>query len=352
MSLTSNAVSMALLSIAALGSITKANASDLPIADFPVKAVAPVAPVPFFFVNDNFLSYAYEPGAIEPGTPNKGVDPTQIVALTHYDAWAYGTNYSNLAYYLHNKNDPAAPCGYSRTASNCGGSDEFYGLIRSTFGFNEIFNTKAFTVGPLRNISFEVGVDASVENTFVGIAKKSVSAGLQFAFDLPYKGYVNIAPMYYKEINHNSFTQCGLFAPGVPGITCLADGTVVYNGTWSLEAGYYMNLGFLPENLQYFAVSGRATWRGPKGNANNPLGVAGGGIETKTELNSEPIRLTFDASKFALGPTRSHFLDLWVAYRYWQNKSGQDHDLSSVCTGVDAGSCTESSVIAGVTAKF
>jgi hypothetical protein len=352
MSIKFNALSMAMLSIAAFISIGDASAADLPLVDYPVKATAPVGPVPFFFVNDNFLSYAYTPGWIEPATPNRGVTATNIVGFTHFDTWAYGTNYANLTYYMHDKNDPAAPCGYSYTASNCGGADEFYGLIRSTFGFNQLFDTRAFTVGPLHNVSFEVGVDGSVENTFAGISKKSASAGLQFAFDLPYKGYLNIAPMYYKEINHNSFTQCGLFGPGVPGVTCLSDGTVVYNGTWSLEANYYMNLGFLPENLQYFSVSGRATWRGPKGNANAPLGVAGGGIETKTELNSEPIRLTFDASKFAWGPSRSHFIDLWIAYDYWQNKSGLDHVLSSLCTGIYAGSCTESSYEAGVTVKF
>ena len=68
-------------------------------------------------------------------------------------------------------NDPAAPCtnaGDSErravtepitAASACAGATEIYGLIRSTFGWNEIFNTKAFSMGPLHNISFEVGAD-------------------------------------------------------------------------------------------------------------------------------------------------------------------------------------------------
>ena len=55
-------------------------------------------------------------------------------------------------------------------------------------------------------------------------AKRDFVAGLQFAFDLPYKGYIDVAPLAYKEINHNAFDRCGLFGPGIPGVTCIADG--------------------------------------------------------------------------------------------------------------------------------
>ena len=49
----------------------------------------------------------------------------------------------------------------------------------------------------------------------LGAAKRDVVAGLQFAFALPYKGYVNVAPlMYYEFANHNSFTQCNAACPG------------------------------------------------------------------------------------------------------------------------------------------
>jgi hypothetical protein len=74
-------------------------------------------------------------------------------------------------------------------------------------------------------------------------------------------------------------------------------------------------------------------------------------------LNSEPIRLTFDASKAFAGPKYSHFVDVWVAYRYWQNKFGLDHNAEpNVCTlastGQSTNSCTESTVYTGVTVKF
>src|SRR4029077_4466673 len=87
---------------------------------------------------------------------------------------------------------------------NCAGATEIYGLLRSTFGWNEIFNTKAFAVGPPHNISFEVGMDANTENNFLAPAKRDVVAGLQFAFDLPYKGYINVAPLVYWEVANDN----------------------------------------------------------------------------------------------------------------------------------------------------
>src|SRR6202035_4753037 len=117
------------------------------------------------------------------------------------------------------------------------------------------------------------------------------------------------------------------------------------------ETNYYMDLGFLPENMQFFSVSGRAAWYGAKGDANGLPAFSGPGVlsnATKIEFNSEPIRLTFDASKAAFGPKYSHFVDVWVAYRYWQNKFGLDHTMAVGCTAVvggvtvSNGSCTES----------
>jgi hypothetical protein len=344
-------------------------------ADTTVKAAKPVADVPFFFVIDNRVTYSWMPNGTDPGSytirPDGSIDgktAKSVYSFTHFDAWAYGTNFFTISLFKSGHNDPAAPCvapGITITGgfADCAGATEIYGLFRSTFGFNEIFNTKAFTVGPLRNVSFEVGMDANTENNFVAPAKRDVVAGLQFAFDLPYKGYFNVAPLVYWEFsNHNAFTQCGLFGPGIAGVNCLADGNTRYDATWAVETNYYMDLGFLPPSIQFFSISGRAAWYGKKGDQNSPLVGTGFGVfstATAVEFNGEPIRLTFDASKAFIGPKYSHFVDLWVAYRYWQNKFGLDHNASpGVCTLTVAGvtrstnSCTESTVYAGVTVKF
>jgi hypothetical protein len=345
-------------------------------ADLPVKAkVKPVADLPFFLVIDDRVTFSYIFKGTDPGdfsrNPNGSIDgtaPKQVYSFTHFDAWAYGTNFFTISMFKSGHNDPANPCTapgliqgpafVGGTPANCAGATEIYGLFRSTFGWNEIFNTHAFSMGPLHNISFEVGMDANTENNYLGPAKRDVVAGLQFAFDLPYKGYFNVAPLVYWEFsNHNAFIQCGsIYAiNAVPGTTCSVDGNTSYPATWAVETNYYMDLGFMPENMQFFSISGRAAWYGPKGNQNAPLGLASFGVPTKTEFNSEPIRLTFDASKVFWGAKYSHFVDVWVAYRYWQNKFGLDHNNAAQCIvspGVSNNSCTESSLYSGITVKF
>jgi len=315
-------------------------------ADFPAKASAPTAvEVPFFTINDNRLTYAYQFTATDPGATAKTAK--QVYAFTHFDAWAYGTNLFNAIVLKSDHADPSAPC--LKAFQGCAGATEMVGNIRSTFGFNQLFDTKAFSVGPLHNVSFEVGADIETENNAVAPNKRAVVAGLQFAFDLPYKGFFNVAPLYYQEWGHNAFlSSTFLNSIGVAG--GIPDGEVAFRGTWAVETNYYMDFGFLPESLRYFAISGRAVWIGPKGTGTSL--VIPGNIPTVVEFNSEPIRLTFDASKAAWGPKYSHFVDVWVAYRYWQNKFGLDHTLRSACLGATAGSCTESSLYSGVTVKF
>src|SRR5450755_1591711 len=361
------AIAAAVLSLATLAPAGFASAADLP---YKAKA-KPVADLPFFFVIDDRVTYSWMPKGTDPGEfsrrPDGSINGTtakSVYSFTHFDAWAYGTNFFTISMFKSDHNDPAGPCSNAGVmianlggggTGVCAGATEFYGLVRSTFGWNEIFNTKAFSAGPLHNISFEIGADGEAENSFLAPAKRDFVAGLQFAFDLPYKGYFNVSPLAYKEINHNAFDQCGLFGPGVPRVNCLADGNTEFKTTWAVETNYYMDLGFLPPNMQFFSISGRAAWYGPKGNQNEPLGLAGGGTATKVEFNSEPIRLTFDASKAFIGPKYSHFVDVWVAYRYWQNKFGLDHNAApGVCTvaGVSTNSCTESTVYTGVTVKF
>ena len=75
------------------------------------------------------------------------------------------------------------------------------------------------------------------------------------------------------------------------------------------------------------------------------------------EFNGEPIRLTFDASKAIWGPKYSHFVDVWVAYRYWQNKFGLDHSASRALHRAGRrhpsnNTCTELSLYSGITVKF
>src|SRR5712671_3134076 len=367
------------IAAAALSLATLAPAGFASAADMAVKA-KPIIDVPFFFVIDDRVTYSYIFSGTDPGAytvrPNGTVDgktAKSVFSFTHFDAWAYGTNFFTISLFKSGHNDPAAPCtnagvitspaaGFATTPADCAGATEIYGLFRSTFGWNEIFNTKAFSIGPLHNVSFEVGMDANTENTYLAPAKRDVVAGLQFAFDLPYKGYFNVAPLVYWEfLNHNSFAQCNSgFTGPIPGVGCLFDGNTSFKPAWAVETNYYMDLGFLPPSLDYFSISGRLAWYGKKGTDTQPLpyNPANGVYNSAVEFNSEPIRLTFDASKAIWGPKYTHFVDVWVAYRYWQNKFGLDHNRALACTAtlgavtVSNGSCTESSLYSGITVKF
>jgi hypothetical protein len=375
-------IAAALLSLSTLAPAGFAGAADLP-----VKAKKPPPDLPFFLLIDDRLTFSWMPKGTDPGyfsfRPNGSIDGTtakSVYSFTHFDVWAYGTNFFTISLFKSDHNDAAVPCtnagGFNPNTpgsggfagpffpADCAGATEIYGLFRSTFGWNEIFNTKMFTIGPLHNISFYVGSDANSENTYVAPAKRDWVAGLQFAFDLPYKGFFNVSPVAYKEINHNGFNQCGTaFAfSQVPGVGCNSDGNTDFRTTWAIETIYYMDLGFIPQDWQFWSISGRAAWYGPKGDANGLPLQSGPGVfstATKTEFNSEPIRLTFDASKAFLGPKYTHFVDVWVAWRYWQNKFGLDHNAEfGVCNIIQNGvvvstnSCTENTVYAGITAKF
>jgi len=365
MSLRNSAIAATVLTLAALASTGLARAADLP-----TKAAKKPADLPFFLLIDDRVTFSWMPKGTDPGVfsvrPDGSINGTtakQVYSFTHFDLWQYGTNFFTISMFKSDHNDPANPCtnaGVIQTSftsaaisASCEGATEIYGLFRSTFGFNEMFGTKAFSYGPLHNISLEVGMDANTENNYLSPAKRDVVAGLQFAFDLPYKGYINVAPLVYWEFaNRNAFTQCGTgFAGNIPGVNCLVDGNRSFDPTWAVETNYYMDLGFLPESMQFWSISGRLAWYGEKGYENNPLP----GTKTAIEFNSEPIRLTFDASKAVWGDKYSHFVDVWVAYRYWQNKFGIDHKNSAVCNvspGVSNNSCTESTVYSGITVKF
>src|SRR5450432_2588198 len=266
MSYRHGAFAAAALSLAMLAPAGFASAADLPVK---VKA-KPVADLPFFFVIDDRVTFSWMPKGTDPGQFSRRADGSidgttakQVYSFTHFDAWLYGTNFFTISMFKSDHNDPANPCTNAGTTApfggpaTCAGATEIYGLFRSTFGFNEIFNTKAFSIGPLHNVSLEVGADANSENTFLAPAKRDFVAGLQFAFDLPYKGYFNVAPLAYKEINHTEFDQCGGgFAGPIPGVSCSVDGNTDFKTTWAVETNYYMDLGFLPPSVQYFAISG------------------------------------------------------------------------------------------------
>jgi len=183
MSYRNKVIAAALLSFAVLAPGSFASAADLP-----VKAKAkPVPDVPFFFVIDNRVTYSFEPRGTDPGAFSvkpgggfNGVTAKSVFSFSHFDVWAYGTNFFIANYIKSDHNDPAGPCtnvgqiNLVNTANaNCAGAIEFFGKAISTFGWNELFNTKAFTMGPLHNISFQIASEYETENSFLAPGKRA-----------------------------------------------------------------------------------------------------------------------------------------------------------------------------------
>jgi hypothetical protein len=306
------------LALAALLVATATGAASA--ADMPVKAVKAVSPAPFFFVNDNSISYHYEYLATNPGA---GKTPKHVLSFTHFDVWAYGTNFFNVDWLK------ATRGSETPTATGTEGYTEIYGFFRSTFGFNEVFGTKAFSMGPMTNVSLMVGADLNTDNTGLGSAKRSIETGLQFSFATPYKGFLNLTPTIYKEWQHDGFAAGGALNPS---------GAVSFNTTWGFEYLWVQPLAFQPLPLPFKAFG---TVHGPKG-CGEPCAV---GLVRGTEWYAQQ-NLELDAGKL-LG-FRPGMYSVWAGYRYWVNKFG----IKSAQPFGNFTATVESTWLTGVTVAF
>src|SRR5712675_225256 len=125
MSFRKTAIVSAALSLAAFGSTGFARAADLP-----VKAAKKAADLPFFLVIDDRVTFSWMPSGTDPGVfsvkPDgsiNGKTAKQVYSFTHFDAWAYGTNFFNISMFKSDHNDPANGCAFPNPG-NCAGATE------------------------------------------------------------------------------------------------------------------------------------------------------------------------------------------------------------------------------------
>jgi hypothetical protein len=274
-------------------------------ADMPTKTPVVKAPpaTPFFIVNENSLSYHYEFTATNPGA---GKTPKNVGTFSHFDVWAYGTNFLNIDWLKATSlRTPSNPCPVV-VATGCEPYTEIYGFFRSTLGWNELSHSKMFAIGPLKNVSFVYGADVNTDNTFLGSAKKSVQGGLQLDFATPYNGNLSLSGFAYKEWQHDGFAAGTIFNP---------DGNVSFKTTWGAGMNLTQPLGFLPSwlPLTYKAIVGL---HGPKGFGENFIVAPG---TRKTELFTQQ---TIDLDTGKIFWNKPNMWSVWVGYRYWHNKFG------------------------------
>jgi nucleoside-specific outer membrane channel protein Tsx len=253
------------------------------------------SPKPFFLFSDTTVGYRHEFTATAPGV---GETAKEVLTLTHFDAWAYGTNFFNVDWLFSDNNDPAH-CALGGACEGTQGATEVYALYRGTLSFNALTRGDAFKLGPIKDAAFSFGADWNSENNSFAPAKKDLVAGIQLQFAVP--GYFNAAVHAYKEWNHN----------GLPGTI---ESDVAFDVTPELEFVYMQPLNFTGLPLRFSGFT----------NIVFPKGKDGFGGDTVTEVLSDN-RLTLDIGQ--LVAKRPNSVDAFVGYKYWDNKYGNDSDL-------------------------
>jgi hypothetical protein len=341
-------------------------------ADMPAKAVAPP---PFFLVNDTSVTFTWYPRGTDPGVAG-GTDVVPggisgqgnafnkwVGSITHFDVWAYGTNFINVDYIVSDTKDPI------QGIAGANGSSEFYGFARSTLGLNEILGTKMFSTALTKDVSFVWGGDANTQNNFLAPSVRKIDIGIQFMFNLP--GTVALNVVAQKEWNHNTFMasdQTGIINTGGPifgpNVFTFTPGNYTgdRNFIWvpRLELGIIEPLTFIPNIPLTWLNFTNVTF--PKGTGISTANLVAGGCTqnfnvfvqqncsdfTKTEL-WEDNRISLDASKLWWG--KAGIWDVFAGYRLWYNKFGTDHN-APVFSTYAPGTSVESTAYLGTTYHF
>jgi len=348
-------------------------------ADMAVKSPKPAPVVPFFFVNDTSVSFTYYFKATDPGVSGSagtvagGIGGTGGTigryqgSIDHFDVWEYGTNLIHVEFNQYGNNDP------SLGIPGAQGAREFFGFARSTLGINELTHSKIASSWLFKDIGFELGGTAGVEDDFLDEHTTQGVFGLNFDVNLNLPGTILVGILAYKEFTRNEFNGCGTFgfgAVGGPlgaGSVCAVPGGPFsgerdFEWTWKLESFVAEPLTFLPWPVSFINI-GNVT--GPKGtgiSTSNLLAVCGapGGTptcladaETKVEV-FEDARLTLDTSKVFWG--KPGIWDTYVGWRYWYNKFGTDHGAPLFSTAIPGfgapGTSIESTLYLGTTYHF
>lgn len=344
-------------------------------ADMPLKAVPP-KPVPFFFVNDTSVSFTYFPYATDPGVSgSSAITPGGIAgqknefaryqgSIDHFDVWQYGTNLIHAEFNQYGTQDP------NEGIPGAAGSREFFGFAQSTFGFNELSGTKAFSNIFTKDVSFMFRITAGVQDDYLDEQTTQYAPGLMFDLNMP--GVVEVGITAYKEFTHNSFDTCGPAGFGVlngPGAslggaganTCLVgssfSGDRDFEWTWKLFTFMSEPLTFLPPSMPLTFINVMNV-TGPKGTgistanclALGCFGPAGAfnNNESKTEV-FEDARLSLDASKVFWN--KPGIWDAYVGYRYWYNKFGTNHN-AALFASIAPDTSIESTAYVGTTYHF
>ncbi len=235
---------------------------------------------------DNVFEYRYGTRFREPTNPQ---DITKsIINYTHVDGYKWGSNFLSIDYLISDSTDPANNGGE--------GAREVYVVYRHGLSYNKVTGSKGGW-GPIADFGLTLGADVNTKNDFFSPGKRLIVAGPYIAWAVP-KGFLNTSFNWCKEWNHN----------GIIGVEVEFESHFCFEAAWSFP----IPLGFTTAKFNGFF------------NVVTPKGKDGFGVETKTEVLTRP-ELVFDIGEIILH--RKNFIEAGIAYEYWFNKFGNNHDL-------------------------
>jgi hypothetical protein len=235
---------------------------------------------------DNSLEYRYGTQFKEPGVGG-GADITKsIVTYIHVDADKWGGNFFALDILFSHLPDNSA--GVPSI-----GAQELYAVYRRDFSYNKLTGHKGGW-GPIADFGLQVGGDANAKNDPFGSEKRLLVGGMYIDWAV-HKGFLKTAFLACHEWNQNPFA-----APG--GTPRDFETTFCFSSAWSFPFDIH---GVTVKFNGFFNV------------------VAPKGFGTVTEVLTRP-ELVVDIG--SLIGHRKNFIEAGVAYEYWLNKFGNNHD--------------------------
>lgn len=209
-----------------------------------------------------------------------------IVALTHADGYAYGSNFFNADLLLSDDSDP-------RSYNSSRGATEVYVVYRHLLDLGKVLKSD-LSFGPVRSLGITAGFDANDKSDAgYNSRKRMFVLGPTLMMETP--GFVNVSVLQLWESNHPG-TSNGAFDPGFPSSRYHYDPHPMLAIAWGVP------IGSLPLSFE-----GYANFIASKGH--DEIGRA-----TDSEINIDmQIMYAIDAAKkFRVG----------LEYQYWKNKFG------------------------------
>lgn len=257
----------------------------------PATPVPPAPRVTWPTFADDTVAYVYGPAFRNPFVrsaeqPNGADIARHAIELKHVDAWRYGFNFAYVQIKKSNEMEPAAGGGT--------GVIGLYAIIRSGVGINRLAGRPVVSLGPLREVAIQGGVNLETKNSAFAPEERSLYLGpnLQFRFGT---GFLNVGLHMRKEWNHN--------------------------GDIGKNESYHVNFNVEPVWAFPFRLGVAQLLFEGAGGLNTPKGKDAAGRDTKTAVMLRPV-LKVDVSRVV--GAKARLLEAGVGFEYWHNMFGKN----------------------------